>query len=1092
MNGTVRLGLITILFALAGSVLAGCPGRAATALPWIILACGLVLAGLVPALGINAARRARAQNELDRIFNLSLDLIAVANFERHFTRVNPAAEQILGYTQDELLERPYLDFVHPDDRERTAAEAAALGQGNTTLSFENRYVRKDGSYRVLEWTATPVVEESVMYVVARDVTERRRAEIELERLAGEQAALRRVATLVADGVGPEEVFAAVATEVGRLLEVEVAVLNRYDPQDMITVVGMWTSTGATGPTPVGSRLPLGGRNVTTLVCRTGRSARIDHADVSGAIGIATRDWGLCSSVGVPVSVEGRPWGVMIVALTRDELLPADAEARLAGFTELIATAVANAQARVELRSFADEQAALRRVATLVARGTLPEDVFAAVTAEAGRVLGADYTAMGRYDPDGGATSLAQWVRTGAALPDPVGTSLALGGRNVQTLLFQTRRAARIDDYAAGAGVEAVRQFGLRSSLGVPISVAGRLWGVISVASSREEPLPADAEARLAGFTELVATAIANAQARLELRGFAEEQAALRRVATLVARAAPPEEVFAAVTEEAGRLLEVDFTVLSRYDPDDAVTIVGTWTSTGAAATTPIGSRFELGGRDAATLVFETGGPARLDDYVDVSGAIGDVGRGWGFRSAVGVPISVEGRMWGFMVVAYTHEEALPADTEGRLAGFTELVASALANAQARVELRGFAEEQAALRRVATLVARGAPPEEVFAAVTAEAGGVLHVDFTSMSRYDPDGVMTWVGSWSGTGAAFPIPLGTRAELGGRNMPTLMFETGRPKRIDYADASGAVADLAREVGIRSSVGAPISVEGRLWGVLAAVSTHAEPLPADTEGRLAGFTELVATAIANAEAKAALAASRARIVAAGDAARRRMERDLHDGAQQRLVSLALRVRAMQATPPEAGELSMQLDEVVAELRGALDELREIASGLHPAVLAEGGLRPALKTLARRSAVPVSLDVGVDGRLPEPVELAAYYVVAEALTNTAKHADASDVDVTVTAGEGVLRVAVRDDGRGGADLTAGSGLVGLTDRVEALGGRLRVNSPPGAGTTVQVMLPLTASGSPGLRAAGTSPPSGPGPARPAEPNRPDKARES
>ncbi|MFD1522713.1 sensor histidine kinase [Pseudonocardia yunnanensis] len=221
--------------------------------------------------------------------------------------------------------------------------------------------------------------------------------------------------------------------------------------------------------------------------------------------------------------------------------------------------------------------------------------------------------------------------------------------------------------------------------------------------------------------------------------------------------------------------------------------------------------------------------------------------------------------------------------------------------------------------------------------------------------------------------------------------------------------------------------------------------------------------------------------------------MERDLHDGAQQRLVSLAVRVRAMQAMPSEAGELGAQLDEVVAELNGVLDELREIASGLHPAVLAEGGLLPALKTLARRSAVPVNLDIGVDGRLPEPaVELAAYYVVAEALTNTAKHAGASGVDVTVTAGEGVLRVAVRDDGRGGADLTSGSGLVGLTDRVEALGGRLWVNSPSGAGTTVQVMLPLAASGGPGLRAAGGGPPSGPGPARPAEPNRPDNARES
>ena len=369
------------------------------------------------------------------------------------------------------------------------------------------------------------------------------------------------------------------------------------------------------------------------------------------------------------------------------------------------------------------------------------------------------------------------------------------------------------------------------------------------------------------------------------------------------------------------------------------------------------------------------------------------------------------------------------------------------------------------------------------------GRLLTVDHTVLSRYDPDGLATVVGHWVSTDPGRPLAIDLRVKLEGQNIHTGVFDTGRSARIDdYGAASGAFADVARDWQFRASVGVPIWVEERLWGVIS-VGSRSGPLPAGTEARLTGFTELVATAIANAEAQAALAASRARIVAAGDAARRRMERDLHDSAQQRLVSLALRLRAMQATPPEAGELSSQLDEVVAELTGALDELREIASGLHPAVLAEGGLRPVLKTLARRSAVPVSLDVGVDGRLPEPVELAAYYVVAEALTNTAKHADASGVDVTVTAGEGVLRVVVRDDGRGGADLTAGSGLVGLTDRVEALGGRLWVNSPPGAGTTVQVMLPLTASGSPGLRAAGTSPPSGPGPARPAEPNRPDKA---
>jgi signal transduction histidine kinase len=275
-----------------------------------------------------------------------------------------------------------------------------------------------------------------------------------------------------------------------------------------------------------------------------------------------------------------------------------------------------------------------------------------------------------------------------------------------------------------------------------------------------------------------------------------------------------------------------------------------------------------------------------------------------------------------------------------------------------------------------------------------------------------------------------------------------------------------------GVRSSVGAPISVDGRLWGVMSVAAGHVRPLPADTEARLAAFTELVATAIANAEAQAALAASRVRIVVAADAARRRIENDLNDSVLQRLGSLALQIRAAQAVvPPGADEVTAQLDAVAAEIRDVLDELREIARGLNPPALAAGGLGPALKTLARRSAVPVRLDVRVDGRLPAQIELAAYYVIAEALTNAAKHAGASDADVQVDSGEGVLRVRVRDDGRGGADLSRGSGLVGLTDRVEALGGRLALHSPLGAGTAVQVVLPLTAPCGPEPPAEGSGP---------------------
>jgi signal transduction histidine kinase len=290
-------------------------------------------------------------------------------------------------------------------------------------------------------------------------------------------------------------------------------------------------------------------------------------------------------------------------------------------------------------------------------------------------------------------------------------------------------------------------------------------------------------------------------------------------------------------------------------------------------------------------------------------------------------------------------------------------------------------------------------------------------------------------------------------------SLVFQTSRPARIEsYADATGPAADIARELGVRASAGAPISVAGQLWGVMVVAFTREEPLPADTEARLAGFTELAAAAVANAQAQADLAASRARIVAVGDAARRRIQRNLHDGAQQRLVTLSLGLEEAQAAvPPGADELAQRLEGAVIEVAGVLEELQEIARGLHPAVLTDSGLRPALRALARRSGVPVSLDVRVKGRLPEPVEVAAYYAVAEALTNIAKYAGASAAEVEATAGEGVLQVWVRDDGRGGADFGRGSGLAGLKDRIEALGGRISLHSPPGAGTTLQIALPLS-----------------------------------
>jgi signal transduction histidine kinase len=542
-----------------------------------------------------------------------------------------------------------------------------------------------------------------------------------------------------------------------------------------------------------------------------------------------------------------------------------------------------------------------------------------------------------------------------------------------------------------------------------------------------------------------------------LRALANEQAALRRVATLVARGVPPEDVFAAVTEEVGRLLTVEFATLGRYESDGTMTLVVAWSGTGAFAP-PVDSSQILGGTNVSTLVFETGRAARIDNYADASGPVGVAAREGGVGSGVGTPVIVEGRLWGVMATYSPRGLPLAADTETRLAIFTELLATAIANADSRAELARLAEEQAALRRVATLVARGTPPEVVFAAVTEEVGRLLGTHLAGLARYDSDDTVTVLATWAAEGE-HPLVPGLWPIDGGDLVSTIR-RTGRSVRIDDYDAiPGRIAELVREkFGIGSSVGSPIVVEGRLWGALIVHTKQTgQPFPRETESRLASFTELVATAIANAESRAELMASRARIVAAADETRRRIERDLHDGTQQRLVSLGFELRAARAAvPPQLGELQGALARVAEALAGVFDELREISHGIHPAILSKGGLGPALRALRGRSAVPVELDLHDERRLPESVEVAAYYVVSEALTNTAKHAHASVVTVELDTHDVTLRLAIRDDGIGGADPRQGVGLVGLSDRIEALGGTLQVSSPAGDGTTLLIEIPL------------------------------------
>jgi signal transduction histidine kinase len=353
-----------------------------------------------------------------------------------------------------------------------------------------------------------------------------------------------------------------------------------------------------------------------------------------------------------------------------------------------------------------------------------------------------------------------------------------------------------------------------------------------------------------------------------------------------------------------------------------------------------------------------------------------------------------------------------------------LVVALMANTLARVardraaDAEHTAERQAALRRVATVVAQGVAPAVVFSTVTTELANAFRVRHAALFRHEPNGTELLVASH-----------------------------------DEAGDSGAARVL------REGRSAPIVVNGQAWGVAVVSSCRGQPFPPDTEARLAGFAKLVAMAIANAQARSELTASRTRIVTAADDARRRLERDLHDGAQQRLVSLALKARMTELSlPTDVDAVRAQLDEIVQGLGEVSEELRAISRGIHPAILSKGGLGPALRSLACRSVVPVELDVDVPSRLPDQVEVAAYYVVAEALTNTARHSHAAEVTVRVKATNGHLDLMIRDDGSGGADPANGSGLIGLVDRVEAVGGHLEVNSPAGVGTSLEAIIPCAA----------------------------------
>jgi signal transduction histidine kinase len=871
-----------------------------------------------------------------------------------------------------------------------------------------------------------------------------------ERLAwliGEHAAVRRVTALVTEGAAADELFAAAAAEAAHLVGVSRGVLFRHEPDGSLSAVGSADDRGELGLRPLAE--------LAATVCETRRPVRQDVLSEA--------------AIGVPVPGDVSVWGVLCVGAADGETLAADVDERLRSFAEPVAIAISTVESRARLRRLADGQVALRRVATLVAGGASAAELYAAVSQEVVRVLGVPTITLERFEPDGTASVLASLN----AAAFHVGSRWPLDGPSLSATILDTGRAARIDDYSklTGTIAAAVRGSNIRSAAGAPIIVDGVVWGLIWVATSGRDPLPDGIETRLRDFTELVGIAVSNADSRQHLRRLADQQASLRRVATLAAEGATLHELFSRVATELAGVLDVSAVSVVRYESDGTSVVVASFNDPSFR----VGSRWPYDGSSLNAKVYETDAPVWIDDYADVPGAVAEAARASGIQSGVGVPIVVDGATWGMIAVGrrlrretlpvftgnYTGRIVLVTETmqeiAGRLAAFTDLIATAISRTQAHDDLRLLAEEQAALRRVATRVAKAAPAEEIFAAVVAEVARVLGLEGIEMARYQSDGTAVVIGA----SGEHPFPTGSRWTLDDPSIMARVFHTNRPARIDaYSDLPGAVAAAARSAGFRSAIGAPIIVDGATWGALVAFSALEEPIAEGSEIRLSEFTDLVATAVSNATARDDLNASRARIVAAGDEARRRIERDLHDGAQQRLLALGLDLQRVRATIPASLAAAHEgLGQIEADLMAVLEEVRELSRGLHPAQLSRGGLGPSLRALARRSPIPVETEIVVAERPPAPLETAVYYVVSEALTNAIKHSRASTVSVTVVSSDGVLQATVADDGIGGAEAGGGTGLTGLVDRVEALGGRLVLQSLPERGTTIVIQLPIAAS---------------------------------
>jgi signal transduction histidine kinase len=520
--------------------------------------------------------------------------------------------------------------------------------------------------------------------------------------------------------------------------------------------------------------------------------------------------------------------------------------------------------------------------------------------------------------------------------------------------------------------------------------------------------------------------------------------ALRRVASLVARGVSLDDLLAAVNREVAELMEADATMLLRVEDGGDVTRVAAWDLAGARL--PIGQPWSA---DSA-----------LSQVIGHPLPAGPASAGWagpfaaevprlGIRTCVSVPVQFDGRVWGASVAAWRSPDRLPADAEARMAAFLDQLTTTLVEAQTRCDLQLVVEEERVLRRMATLVAAGTSPSAIIERVATETSRLLGGRPAAVVHFEAGGRARTLASRGGPVAA----IDKRALAASHAVVAQMGRTGRPARIDDFRVAEAAGEPA--TGLRGAVGAPISVGNKTWGLVLALSCDG-PVPAGTEDRLEAFADLIATAVANDETRAQLVAARARAVAAEDESRRRIQRDLHDGAQQALILTVLSIAEAKATLADCDHAALaNLTDADAHANRAIRALRELVSGIMPDALSHGGLQAGVRSLEEQICLPITVNVPPD-RFPTHVETTAYFVVAEALTNAIKHAHATGVHVAAAVRGEVLELEVRDDGAGGADPARGTGLAGLADRVACLGGTITVTSPPGAGTTLVVRLPI------------------------------------